>query len=143
MKFVVTGLPRSRTKWASVFLSTPNCPCEHDTNKGDYGISDASILLIWETLPDDIPITYIHRPLKEVIVALKDFFITESFIIDLQRRAVKMITTRKVLILDYHNFDAKALWKHCHDTAISNEYIKVYTDMNIQQQKMETLRRVA
>ena len=144
MKFVVTGLPRSRTKWASAFLSTPECPVLHDLGmRGDFAISDPLILLTWKDIPEDVPIAYIDRPLPEVHESLKDFNVPLTDLLDLAVHAKEMITTREVLVLDFHNLDARKLWQHCHGTEISDEYLMVYMDMNIRQQKVEDIRRVA
>ena len=149
MKYAVTGMPRSRTKWASTFLSIPDCPCLHDVPPpqvmsvdANCGISDPSVLYNWRYIPENIPLVYIQRSLSEVEKSLRSHDIPPFLIHELYERALDMVRERQVLVLDFDNLDAHRLWQYCHGTEISDEYVKVYTDMNITQQAVEELRRV-
>jgi len=80
LDFIITGLPRSGTTWASVWLTTPECVVSHDplyrTHYSDWDKTyDAvSCTGIWR-FPDFLaaqkcPIIVIHRPSHEVNTSL-------------------------------------------------------------------------
>ena len=146
MKFAITGLPRSRTKWASVFLSTPDTPVIHDPDfqamEAAKAISTPLFLQVWEKHPD-LKVVLIERPFADVVDSMYKFgnhlkWLNEAY----NAKEQMKVKHKNLLILDFYELDAKALWEFCHGTEVTDEYVKVYEDMNIQQQSMD-LRRVA
>jgi hypothetical protein len=147
MKFAITGLFRSRTKWASAFLSTPDCPVLHDATIDQYAtacaISTPLVLKSWQYVPKDTKIVLIDRPLEDVVASMSKYEVPEYNIRYLAKYKAQLIANREVLVMDFNNLDAKALWLYCHGTEISDEYVKVYEDMNITQQAMNKRLRAA
>ena len=146
MKFAVAGLPRSRTKWASVFLSTPDCPVLHDTHPDTFkdacAVSSPLVISHYDRIPEGTKIAYIDRPFSEVFESSEVFGMGDAAA-ELELYKHELFKDRKVKVFDFHNLDAAALWKFCHGTEISKEYIKVFDDMNIVQKQMDTFRGVS
>ena len=147
MRFAITGFPRSRTKWASVFLSTPDCPVIHDAHPDSFydieAVSTPLVITHWKHLPKDTPIAFIKRDVNDVRASWAKFLFDDSLVSQCEEALEGFLSNNNVKIFDYYQLDAKELWEYCHNTAVSNEYIKVFTDMNIVQQQMENIRRVA
>ena len=140
MKFAVTGLPRSRTKWSSVFLSTPDLPVIHDASFDEMetaqAISTPLFLQVWEKYPD-LPVVLIERSFADVAKAMARFGDHTLWLAHADVALEKMkLQHKNLLVLDFDNLDARAMWEFCHGTEVSDEYIKVFEDMNIQQRSM-------
>lgn len=145
MKFVVTGLPRSRTKWASVFLSTPDCPVIHDATfqqmETACAVSTPVFLQRWQDYPD-VKVALIYRPLSQVLQSMAAFGNHAAWVMNAYDSLVALRRQPNVKTFHFHELDARALWEYCHETEVSDEYIQVFEDMNIQQAAMEH-RRIA
>ena len=133
MRFAITGLPRSRTKWASVFLSTPDCVVTHDSMDGE-AISTTMVLDHWEKL--DCKIVVIRRNLTDVINSLAGYKFSHVQLLEWDRKMHELIKSGRAMVIEYDDFDAKKLWRYCHESDISNEYVEVFEDMNITQHSM-------
>lgn len=77
-KFVITGLPRSRTAWLAALLSTPKVPVYHDVltyPPGDaapvYGVSDPCVALFdhLHHVADDVPTAIVLRGADDALKA--------------------------------------------------------------------------
>ena len=133
MRFAITGLPRSRTKWASVFLSTPDCVVTHDSMDGE-AISTTMVLDHWEKL--DCKIVVIRRNLTDVINSLAGYKVSHAQLLDADRKMRELIKSGRAMVIEYDDFDARKLWRYCYESDISNEYVEVFEDMNITQHSM-------
>lgn len=81
-KFVITGLPRSRTAWFSAYLSTGDTFCHHEAiyhnlpmdleGYANVGNSDSGYVLRpqWGEEQDEHKIVVIHRDIDEVRASL-------------------------------------------------------------------------
>ena len=147
MKFAITGHFRSRTKWASVFLSTPECPVLHDAGIEQFAaakaISTPLALKAWRYIPEEAKIVLIDKPIEQVVASMSKYMVPERNIRDFEKYKAEIIANREVLVLDFNKLDPKVLWSYCHDTEISDEYVKVFEDMNITQQAMNKRLRAA
>lgn len=143
MRFVVTGLPRSRTKWASVFLSTPDCPVIHDATPAQIhtaeAISTPLFLQHWREWPVT-KVALIERPFSEVRASMTVYGNHNKWVTKAYEEIQKMKQERDVEVFDFHDLDAKRLWKFCHETEVDDAYVNVFEDMNIQQASMDKLR---
>jgi len=141
--FVVTGNFRSRTKWASVFLSTPECPVMHDSEDVTGVVSTPLVLKRWRDIPDETKIALIYRPSEDVINAMQPYGISEATIRAVESWMGEMMNHREVEVFDFYTLDPRRLWEYCHGTPVSDEYISVFEDMNITQHSMKKLRRAS
>ena len=143
MKFAITGLARSRTKWASVFLSTPDCPVIHDATfeqmQTACAVSTPLFLDYWEQFPD-VKVALIKRDLNDAMKSMQPFGYHAEVMARWEINKKRMLRGREVEVFDYYNLDAKALWSFCHGTTITDDYVNVFEDMNIQQQAMDRRR---
>ena len=80
-RFLILGLPRSRTAWLANFLTTDRSFCDHDASGQatsfesvfrplsrpyDYhGVADTGLAVLGDSLPSDLPIVLIVRPFEE------------------------------------------------------------------------------
>lgn len=142
-KFLITGLPRSRTAWLAALFSTDNVMCWHepinklgtlaavqsmmDNLKGysHIGISDSSIGVDAHFYMDyffDCPIVVIQRPKQEVIESLIRFLgITRkesNKIADTIHEGLKyMVHVRDVMEVDFGELDntkvVGGIWDYC------------------------------
>jgi len=81
-KFVITGLPRSRTAWFAAYLTNGDTFCHHEAifhgksmdleGYANVGNSDSGYVLRpqWATEQDDHRIVVIHRDIDEVRASL-------------------------------------------------------------------------
>lgn len=77
-KFVITGLPRSRTAWLGALLATPAVPVYHDLRTypptgTHYGVSDPMLAATpdGDSIPAGTPCVFMFRPPQEAKAALE------------------------------------------------------------------------
>ena len=135
--FFVTGYPRSRTAWMSVFLTTKHSFCYHEIlrfsetisdikkimNKRDefyVGNSGSDFPLFMERISfEPTPIVVIERNINDVKESLREVFGQyDTHILESIKDGLEVIKTLpKTIVVDYKDLDdeqtIKRVWKHC------------------------------
>jgi len=80
MRFLITGLPRSRTAWFAAYFSQGDTLCYHEASFFDYdmqvpfthlGNAEAGVSVKWLNEFDPQKIVVVHRDLDEIERSLK------------------------------------------------------------------------
>ena len=124
MRYIIAALPRSRTYWCSVALSTDGELCLHDplgkVESLDYlpkcaGISDTGAMFFYNELKDRFPEAkwiVIDRPLEEVKISM----LAKGWNIDLlEQAAVLLDRIQPVLRVSFDKIDhyRHEIWSAC------------------------------
>jgi hypothetical protein len=163
--FIVLSLPRSRSAWASRFLSYWPFRAGHDlsiecTNANDFvrslrtaydGTAETAAMVGWDAIQYHFPtakIAVILRPFAEVIASLQKFGLNPD-IAEMRRRADMLVDIAKrpgVLLVTFNGLRNRnvrnALFTHCLDTAPDDHWDAMFADWNIQIDMRERLERL-
>jgi len=141
MKYIVTGLLRSRTAWTSVFLGCTAHPFNRMTPENTMDIdcfADPAFLLFWEELYDGRKIVVIKRDYDEALQsAVKVFGMDVNKVMPKMKRNMdKMLSSIDCYVVDFDNYDGEALWKHLYpDEEFSSYRYERLSELTIQERK--------
>ena len=146
MKFLVLGLPRSRTGWLSVFLSTSDVLCFHEGLDGCFtmqqykqkvsGKADSNTALIFFDIRKHFPDTkviVINSSLEKAISFGKEEYGED--VTDALTSAQEKIRKLDALHIDFDDINERLqeIWEYVHDTPYdelrANELIKLDIQM--------------
>ncbi len=145
--FFITGLPRSRTAWLSVFMSQGNSFCYHEAMRGcktkqeyydklalegyDY-VGDSNSALTYTDYQEkypEAPLVIIHRPTVEIYESLRLLGIR----IELRTLAEYSLELRglKGLHVEFDDIDnsLNSIFYHCTE---GGKPVNTFTEFNIQ-----------
>lgn len=137
MKYLVTGLPRSRTAWTSVFLGCVMHPFNRmvpeDVIKLD-NFSDPAFLLFWDKLYDGRKVVFIERDFYSCMdSAIATFGAGVIPIIEkMERKKLEMLDAVDCHLVDYNDYDGELLWKFVHGDGFDAERFKMLSEINMQ-----------
>lgn len=151
MSFLITGLPRSRTAWLSVFMTAQGEFCYHEgCNKtkswDDYlkkmencGNSDSAIALHENIKTLDCPIVIIERDINEVYESCCKLF-KDIYIMETLEKIQENLKDIEGLRIPYYNINdrLKDIWSYCTDKPYNEEISKQLIKMNIQSTDFST-----
>lgn len=125
-RFMVTGLPRSRTSWFANFLTYGDSMCFHDGFHGldsidDFprvlegfstsGNSDPANLLFWEKIVEWFPDArwvVVKRPFEECLVSCNKILKVNGFdLAKMRSRMDDLIEAVNPMIVDFHQITPK------------------------------------
>ena len=151
--FYITGLPRSRTAWLSVFLTHGNAFCHHEAMNGchsieDYqakmslsgydfvGNSDCGLFLSPELING--PLIIIERDIDEVLHSLVKLFPgydLRSYISGIRDQIQQLNGLR----IPYNQLNDRLdeIWKYCIGEGYDRFYAENLKKMNIQTNKIQ------
>ena len=137
MKYLVTGLPRSRTAWTSVFLGCAMHPCNRmvpeDVIKLD-SFADPTFLLFWDEFYDGRKVVVIDRDfyscMGSAITAFGKGIIPT--VEKMERKKQEIIRNVDCHIVDYNDYDGQALWEFVHGEGFDAEGFKMLSEINMQ-----------
>lgn len=142
MSYFVTGLPRSRTAWMSVWLG-----CKHDglsgcysdqdvlSMVGDGGLSDS--MLAWFPIRKyykKAPVLVIHRHADEVVDSLSQIVPIDSNVLTLLADTQERMNMIDGLHVNYDEIDSRLpeIWEYLRpDVPFSPEWTRLMMDMNV------------
>lgn len=140
MKYVITGLPRSRTAWAAAYVGCAVHPVNYILPERVMELerfSDPSFLLFWKKIHDGRRVIIIERDLNDAVMSMDRAFGTDSFS-TLANMHYQMELLKKeddVHVLDYYNLDGEKLWELTSDLPYSEDYFIEFNNLNIQTMK--------
>jgi len=143
MKFVITGLPRSRTAWFAGYFTQGDTICVHEAAFYDkdmdlpfenIGTADSGYLNEPEWAEAFAPdkVVVVHRPLKEVIRSLDIIGITnvDDKMADLQVRLNEVVG----LHVDFYDIGLKDIHEYLGLPGYNKERADLFMHLNIQHQ---------
>ena len=136
MSYLVTGLPRSRTAWTSVFLDCAMHPFNRmvpeEAMKLDF--CDPTFLLFWDEFYDGRKVVIIEREfISAMDASVKAFGKGIIPIVDKMERIMRrVIRDTDCHVVDYDKFDGKALWEFVHGEGFDVERFKMLSEINMQ-----------
>ena len=147
MRFLVTGLPRSRTAWLAAFLRCPHEPLAYCASLndlrgivGDGGCCDTLALLLWQRIRTEWPllnIVAVRRNPKEVRASLRAIGLPASYIGKAIKQLDALCADPLALVVEYGDLNERLpeIWQHCwgtpmRDCAYALKHCRVICDHN-------------
>ncbi len=121
---IVTGYPRSRTKWFSEFLSTDTSKCLHEPifesyvdlfrfiKDGIFNLSDSSLILVWEQIAQiskDIKFVLVKRDRAEVEKSLATIgLMIEPWALNMAEKHIEQLEKQKnCLTINFEDINSR------------------------------------
>lgn len=151
-KFLILGLPRSRTLWLSNFMTYGGSFCYHEgiayakdyqgylasfENEAYICMGDANTAgILFADKPDfrDIPKVVIHRPIDQIIPELHKMFDCPDNLEDSLEKQQAFLMMQPGLHLDFNEIDnnLKEIWDFCTGLPFDEKRAHELKNMNIQ-----------
>ena len=128
MRFLVTGLPRSRTAWLANFLRCPHEPLTYCASLTDLaslvgtgGACDTTAILLWRRIRARWPavrVVAVRRNPKEVRASLRAIGLPASYLGGALQALAELAAEPDTLVVEYNDINDRLpeIWQHCWGT---------------------------
>lgn len=137
LKYIIIGMPRSRTTWLANFLTTGDSVCLHDPF-GKYSLSELNKIYPEKTVGISDTSLYMagakfinSLPYKKVIIHRNYIDVVKSLGITPARVDLTMIDGLHIQY-DRINDDIQQIWEYCLDEPFDQDRFDILKDYNVQ-----------